>query len=143
MQILNQILTALNSVPAEVWGQVVEIVISAVIVSPAALALKKWWKVNSEKVMVFMVMLGSVAAAVIAYLQTQPEFQPYFIAVQGALVFATTQPVYYFFVKPVWIRLTMWFQSQVQKAAELNDTKSAQVPEGGLSLGNNEQNTNS
>lgn len=141
MEVLNQILNALNSVPAEVWGQVGEIVVSAVIVSPLALALKKWWKVNSEKIMVVMVMVGSILAAILAYLQTQPEFAPYFVAVQGALVFATTQPVYYFFVKPVWTRLVGWFETQVERAAELNDTKSAEVPSNGLPL-SNEQNKN-
>lgn len=141
MEILNQILSGLNSVPAELWGQVVEIILSAVIVSPLALGLKKWWKVHSEKLMVLMVMVGSIAAAAIAYLQTQSDFAPYFIAVQGAFVFAATQPVYYFMVKPLWIRLVLWFNSQVEQAAALNDTKSAELPADGLPI-SGEQNTN-
>lgn len=142
MDILNQMLSGLNNVPAGVWSQIMEILISAIIVSPVALGLKKWWKVHSEKVMVIMVMVGSIAAAMIAYLQTRTEFEPYFIAIQGALVFATTQPVYYFLVKPLWIRLVIWFNAQVEQAKALDDTKSAELPAQGLPI-SSEHNANS
>lgn len=139
MEIFQKILDTLNSVPADVWADAVNVIVSAIIVSPTALALKQWWNVNNEKIMVTIVILGSMVAAAIAYLQTTQEFGPWFVAVQGWLTFAATQPVYYFFVKPLWKRLIVWFEVKVAEAAALNDTRSAQVPADGLNISKNEQ----
>lgn len=135
MQQIQQILVALNEVPAEAWTTAVEVVVSALIVSPVALGLKKWWKIEGDKVMVGLVMLASLLAAVVLYLQSDPRFSPWVVAVQGALTFAATQPWYHFFVKPVAIRTATWFTSQVEQAAQLNDVKSATVPASGLPIG--------
>jgi hypothetical protein len=131
----QQILDTLNQVPADVWGYVIQIIVSAVIVSPVALALKKWWKINGEIVMMGIVILGSVLSAVLIYLQSDPRFAPWIVAVQGGLTFATTQPVYYLAVKPLYRQLSAWFTSQVAEAVELNEVKSAAVPATGLPIG--------
>ena len=137
MQYLQPIADALNQVPPAFWPLAVQTVISAVIVSPLALTIKKWWKIEGEKVMMFIVILGSIVTAVIAYLQDDPKYGPWLVAVQGGLTFATTQPVYYLFVKPLYSGLASWFASQVAQAAQLNDVKSAAVPASGLPIGDN------
>lgn len=133
------ILDALNQVPAEAWTAAVQIVLSAVIVSPLALGLKKWWKIEGEKVMLGLVILGSLLATVVAYLQSDPQFAPWIVLVQGGLTFATTQPIYYLFIKPLFLTLGSWFASQVEQAAQLNDVKSATVPVDGLPIGESRQ----
>lgn len=135
MSHVQQILDALNQVPASVWQQAIQIVIGALVVSPVALALKKWWKIDGEKVMLGIVMLGSILAPAIVYLQTDPQFAPWFVLVQGWLTFATTQPVYYLFVRPLWGAIEGWFTGTIQQAISLNEVKSAAVPETGLPIG--------
>lgn len=129
---MQPILDILNTVPGEVWSLIVEILFSAIIVSPVALGLKKFWKVNSEKIMLFLVIAGSFAAATFTYLQGSAEFAPWVIAVEGWLVFATTQPVYFLFIKPLTRRVGSWFAAQVAEATLLNEAKTAAVPEQGL-----------
>ena len=134
MEILRQIQQILNDVPAEAWGELVNIVVSAFIVSPVALAIKKWFSVDGEKKMVALVMAGSVLAAAGAYLMSVPEFAPYIILITGGLTFATTQPVYYFFVKPVFTRISAWFAAEVAKAATQTEAQAAAVPAEGLPI---------
>lgn len=140
MEILHQLLQTLNSVPSDAWSTLVEIVISAFVVSPLAMAIKKWFNGNGdkklgEKRMLTIVMLGSFASAAIAYLVTVPEFAPRFIVLQGTLTFAMTQPVYIYFVKPLSVRLGAWFTEQVAKASAITEAKAAKVPYGGLPIG--------
>ena len=63
---------------------------------------------------------------------TVPEFAPWIILVQGWLTLATAQPVYYFFVKPLFRRLGAWFTDQITKATQISEAKAAQVPPEGL-----------
>lgn len=135
---LEQIWNTINQIPSEAWDILIEILVSAIIVSPLALGLKKWWKIDGEKVMLGLVILASLLASVIIYLQSDPRFAPWIVAVQGGLTFATTQPVYYLFVKPLFTRLSLWFSSQVDQAVALNDVKSAALPSDGLPIGNKE-----
>ena len=128
----TQILQAVNSVPAEIWGTIIEIIISAVIVSPIALGIKKWFSIDGEKKMVLIVTVGSFIAATATYLLTVPEFAPWVIIVQGWLTLATTQPVYYFFIKPLFRRLGDWFTDQITKATQITEAKAAAIPPEGL-----------
>ncbi len=131
---LKQVLDILNDVPAEVWSVVIETVVGALIVSPVMLGIKKWFSIDGEKKMVVFVMIGSMLAAVAAYMLTVPEFAPWLILVQGWLVFATTQPVYYLFIKPLVRKLGAWFTDQIAKAAAISEAKAAAVPATGLPL---------
>jgi len=141
MQILKTVLDFLNQIPPDAWGALVQVVVSAIIVSPLALALKKWWKVNSEKIMLLIVSFGSVASAIVVYLMGNPDYAPWVISVTGAVTFATTQPVYYLFVKPIAIRVGTWFATQVSEAAKLNEAKSAELPASGLPIGSDPNKT--
>lgn len=136
MEILHHALNILNQVPREAWDMVIQIVVSAVVISPAALGIKKWLEVNSEKLMLIGVMTASVAAPALLYLKDMPQFAAWIVLVQGGLVFATTQPVYYFFIKPLSRKIGVWFGGQIAKAAEVKafqeDLKSALEPIGGL-----------
>lgn len=136
MEILQHVLNVLNQVPSEAWDMIIQIVVSAVVISPVALGIKKWLEVNSEKLMIAGVMLASLAAPALLYLKDVPQFAAWIVLVQGGLVFATTQPVYYFFIKPLFRKLGVWFGGQVAKAAEVkafqDDLKSALEPVGGL-----------
>lgn len=137
---MQEILNFLNGVPAEFWTQLIDfimlIVLPAIAVSPVALAFKKWWKIHSEKIMVFLVGLGSLLATIVTFALSSPDFP---LPVAAGLTFATTQPVYYFFIKPLYLRINKWFTVQVAEAAKLNETKSAEVPATGLPIGNSDK----
>lgn len=130
----QSILNTLNSISPEVWSVIVQSVVSALIVSPLFVAVKKWFSVDGEKKMLFLVMLGSFAAAAVAYLVTVPSFAPWIILAQGWLVFATTQPVYLYFVKPATKSLGTWFSTKLTEAAAINEAKNAAVPATGLPI---------
>jgi hypothetical protein len=138
MHIFHQILSLLNQVPQGVWDMIIQVVMSAVTVSPIGLALKKWWNIESEKIMLSLVMFASVAAPALLYLKSDPQFAGWIVLVEGGLVFATTQPVYYFFVKPLGKKMGTWFGGELAKAASIKqaqeDIKSALEPAGGLKL---------
>jgi hypothetical protein len=51
----QQLLALLNSVPSDAWGVVIETIVSAFVVSPLALGLKKWLSVDSEHKMLGLV----------------------------------------------------------------------------------------
>lgn len=131
---LKQALDFVNSLPPEVWPIVTEIIVSALVVSPVMLGIKKWFSIDGEKKMVIFVMIGSMIASIVAYMLTVPEFAPWLILVQGWLVFATTQPVYYLFIKPLFRRIGTWFTDQITKAAAISEAKAAAVPADGLPL---------
>lgn len=132
--ILNAVLNFFNSIPAEAWGMLAEVIVAAFAVSPVMVAVKKWFSVDSEKKMMGLVILGSMFASVGLYLRSIPEFSPWFVAVQGMLVFACTQPVYYLFIKPLFRKLGATFTIQIQRAKNFNEARSAIVPAGGLQL---------
>jgi Na+/melibiose symporter-like transporter len=131
---MQSILHALNSISPDAWGVVVQTLVSALIVSPLFVGIKKWFQVDGEKKMLFLVMLGSMGAAAVAYMLTVPQFAPWIILAQGWLVFATTQPVYMYFVKPVFKNLGSWFTGKLAEAAAINEAKGAAVPATGLPI---------
>lgn len=128
------LLAALNSIPSDAWGVTIETVVSAVIVSPIMMAVKKWWDIDNEKKMLLLVIAGSLLAGAADYLHGIPEFAPWFAIVQGWLVFATTQPVYRFFVKPLFARLGSAIAAQLAKVATVSEAKAATVPPQGLPI---------
>ena len=131
--VLHTILNFLNNVPSNVWGYIITIVVAAVPTSWFVQLYKKWRGVKDrEKFMVFVTIAGSMLASALAYLHSTPEFAPWFIAVQGWLVFATTQPVYYLFVKPLWGKLSVYFAGKIAEYATTVEAKNAAVPAGGL-----------
>lgn len=136
MDFLHQLLTELNSIPESTWHLAIDAIVTTVLpalaVSPIALGLKKWWKVNSDRLMMTIVALGSVLGTLVVFALDSPDFP---LPIQAWLTFATTQPVYYFFVKPLYIRLSAWFAEQVAQAAKLNEAKSAEIPATGLPIG--------
>jgi hypothetical protein len=141
MEILRQLLQTANDIPKEVYQMGTDALIGAISVSSLGLGIqrqvKKAWDnpKTREKIMVAFVMVGSLISAGIAYLLTVPEFAPWIILVTGAVTFATTQPVYYFFLKPLATRTAAWMTGQVAKASAINEAKAAAVPAEGLPIG--------
>ena len=123
MEFLHHALNVLNQVPQEAWDMVIQIVVSAVVTSAAALGVKKWLDVNREKLMVGGVMLASFVGPCLLYLKSDPQFAAWIVLVQSGLVFATTQPVYYFFVKPLCKKLGVWFGGEIAKASAIKDAE--------------------
>ena len=121
MQVLNNIIDILNWVAVHVpWAMVG----ASALISPLLVGIKKWFSVQSEKVMITLVGLVSMAAAGFHYLLTVPTHNPSVIAIQGFVLAFMTQPVYFFAVKPS----IAWLQKRIQEAAELNLAKSAAEP---------------
>lgn len=128
----SHILHTLNSIPTAAWAVILPTVVQAVITSPLMVAVKKWFSVDSERKMLFLVMLGSMATAAVGYLVTVPRFAPWFILVSGWLTFATTQPVYLYAVKPLSRIVGEWFSGKIAEATAINEAKAAAVPSSGL-----------
>lgn len=125
----QSILDNLNSVPSEVWLVVAETIIAALVASPLVVGIKKWLKINSDKVMLVTAILTSIGTAAAAYAINDPAFSAWLIPVHGWLIFATTQPVYRFLVKPIINKI----QSIITEAVAFNnEVKSATVPPDGL-----------
>ncbi len=124
---LNQIETLINQVPAFVWPIALQVVVTAIVVSPVGIALHKWWQVESDKIKVFNMIVLSMAGAGIAYMMTVPEFKPWFVTVQGFLTFALSTPFYIFFFKPGAAILGDWFGGKIDEATAINEAKSAAV----------------
>ncbi len=124
----STILNTLNEVPPEAWTIIVEVVVGALVVSPALVGLKKWWDINSAKVMTFWTIVASLLAGAGAYLHNDPRYAPWFILVQGWLILATTQPVYRYAVKPLFTRLGIWFASKLALANQINQSKADLKP---------------
>ena len=133
-EILNYILNALNSIPGDVWGYIITLIVAALPTSGIVMAIKKWFSVDGEKKMLTITIIGSMAASAVAYLQSTPEFAPWFVILQGWLVFATTQPVYYLFIKPLTKKLEVYWATQIAKYATTAEAKNAAVPAGGLNV---------
>lgn len=139
MNILQSILDTLNSISPEAWNLIIDTFVGAIIVSPLAVGIKKWLNIEDpkrrEKIMTIVVIVGSLGVATIMYLQNVPTFAPWFVAVQGMLVYATSQPVYYFGIKPLFARLGTWIAGEIAKATAINEAKGAAIPETGLPIG--------
>jgi len=94
---LQQILNILNYAAVHVpWSAVA----ASGVLSPLLVAVKKWFSVQSERVMITLVALSSGLVVAGNYLLHVPTHDPSIIAVQTAVVAFMTQPVYFFMVKP-------------------------------------------
>lgn len=139
---LHSLLNTLNGIvagiPTEARSLAVETIASAFAVSPVMSGIKRKLDIEDpkrrEKIMVVLVIAGSMLASVGLYLRSTPEFAPWFIAVHGMLIFACTQPVYYLFIKPLFRKLGTSLAVQIQKAKNLNEARSAIVPAEGLGI---------
>jgi hypothetical protein len=122
----HQIVNALNSLAQMTpWAAIA----ASSVISPFLVGVKKWLSIQSERVMVLLVIGLSMAAAGLNYLLHVPTHDPSIIALQGAVVAFMTQPMYFFIVKPA----IAFFKQEVEKAAQLNlDVKSAVVPPTGV-----------
>lgn len=132
--LFNEILTALNGVDPAVWGLVIETIVAALFASPVVLAIKKWLHLHSDKVMISVAILTSLFTAAGAYVVNDPTFSAWLVPVHGWLIFATTQPVYRFLVKPLIAKV----QAKIAEAIAFNnEVKSAAVPATGLPVSSN------
>lgn len=132
--ILNHLLSFLNSIPSEFWGFLIETIIAAIPVSIAGIVIKKWRDIDNEKKMLIIIIGTSMLAGVLEYLHGNARFAPWTAIVQGWFTFAATQPVYFLFVKPLYARFQIWFAEQVAKVALSSEAKAAAVPAEGLPI---------
>lgn len=125
---MQDVLNILNYVAASIpW----DAVIASGILSPLLLGVKKWFSVQSEKVMIVLVLISGVLVASGNYLLNVPTSDPSIIAVQGAVLAFMTQPIYFFVVKPFF----RWFGETLAAAAAFKaDAQSATVPSEGLPI---------
>jgi hypothetical protein len=100
------------------------------VISPLLVGIKKWFSVQNEKVMISLVILISGLAVAGNYMLHVPTSDPYIIGIQTAVLAFMTQPIYFFIVKPA----IAFFKNEVEKAAALNEVKSATVPKGGITV---------
>lgn len=125
-----------NQVPQSVYELVITSAIGAITVSPVALGVKKWFtnetRQISEQWMILIVALFSFVSAIVAYLVTTPTFAPWIIAIEGFITLGMTQPVYFLFIRPLFIRLGAWFTDQIAKATLRSEARAALLPETGL-----------
>lgn len=119
---LHSILDGANYLAVHVpWAAV----IASPLVSGLIVAIKKWFSVQSERVMISLVALVAMIVAGGNYLLHVPTHDPSIIAVQAAVLAFMTQPAYFFIVKP----LAASIEQQLQKAAAFDaQVKSASQP---------------
>ena len=131
-QIIPTINNALVSVPNEYWNMFVEIVFTALITSSALTGLKRWWDLHNEKIMITLTICGTMLAGAVTYLAGVQPFSKWAALLQGVLVFAASQPIYFLVLKPLFKKIGAWWTSQLTKVALNQEAKSAVVPDGGL-----------
>lgn len=118
---MQEVLNVINYIVVHMpWNAVA----ASGVLSPLLLGIKKWFSVQSEKVMITLVALLACLTAAGHYLLTVPTHNPSIIAVQGFVLAFMTQPIYFFVVKPT----VKWFDERVEEAAALNLAKSAAEP---------------
>lgn len=130
----QNILHTLNSIPPSVWSVLVQSVVSALVVSPVFVAIKKHYEIDREKIMLGLVIIGSFFAASIAYLITVPTFAPWIILAQGWITLGIAQPVYIYGAKPLFNKLGAWFTGKMIEASGIVEARSAAVPATGLPI---------
>jgi len=101
-----------------------EIIGASGALSTLLVGVKKWFSVQSDKVMISLLFLSAGLLAVGHYLLTAPSDDPSIIALQGAAFAVLTQGVYHFAVKPA----RKWLQARVLEAAELKLSQEAEAP---------------
>jgi hypothetical protein len=118
---ISQVLQTINDFATYMpW----DALLAAGIISPTLVGFKKWLSIQSERVMILLVILVSLGTVTSHYLLTVPTHDPSIIGVQTAVLAFMTQPVFFFIVKPA----IAFFRSEVEKAAALNlDIRSAAV----------------
>jgi hypothetical protein len=110
MDVLHSATNAINYLAVHIpWAAVG----ASGVLSPVLLGVKKWFSVQSEKVMISLVALSSMLVAAGHYLLNVPTHDPTIIAAQGAALAFMTQPFYFFIVKP----LAAAVSEQLAKAA--------------------------
>lgn len=114
--ILNQLNALAQLVP---WDAVVW----APVVSPVLLLIKKIKSIDNGEVMIWLLIGFSGASAVVEYMLTTPNNDPAIVAVKGFVTLIATQPVYRLLIKPA----LAFFAKEVEKAAALNELKTAAV----------------
>lgn len=127
---MQQTLQTVNSIAQMIpW----DLVIASGVLSPVVLVIKKWLSIQSEKVMMTLVLLVSMIGATASYLLGTTSSDPTIIAVQGFMVAAMSQPVYYLAVKP----FSAWLGAELAKARAFDaEVKSAAIPAEGLPISN-------
>lgn len=127
---MEQFIQTLNSVAVMIpW----DLVIASGVLSPVVLLVKKWLHLQSEKVMMTLVLVLSTLGAAVSYVLTTTSADPSIIAAQSLMVAAMSQPVYYILVKP----FSLWFSGELAKARAFDaEVKSAAIPASGLPVSN-------
>ena len=145
--VLARIAHLAGMVPNGTW----QAIGSAFILSPTFTGIKKWLEIEStrryvvhlfwikklevrftgEQIMFTVVMASSWAVAAVHYLLTTPTVNPGIIALQGSVVAFTTQSIYFFFFKPIWMKLGTLLSIRADQKANL---QSAIIPASGLPL---------
>jgi peptidoglycan/LPS O-acetylase OafA/YrhL len=114
----------LNAITPEMWTMLGEIFVSALLLSPFMVGVKKWFNIHRELVMTLWVIGGAFVTAAIIYVKDNPDFAPWLIIpAQGSAVFLLSQVVYYALVKPLRKR----WATLIAEAGEINDAKRAAV----------------
>lgn len=123
---MEQVLSTLNTIAAAIpW----DLVAASGILSPVVLLIKKWLHLQSEKVMMTLVLVFGMVGAAATYFIGAKFSDPSMIAVQGLMVAAMSQPFYYLVVKP----FSTWFGGELAKARAYDaEVKSAGIPAEGL-----------
>ncbi len=123
---MEQVISILNTIATNIpW----DLVIASGILSPLLVIIKKWMHIQSEKVMMSLVLLFGVLGAAATYLLTVETADPSIIAVQGLMIAAMSQPIFFILVKPA----ATWLSVEFAKARAWDaEVKSAAVPSGGL-----------
>ena len=126
MDIAHTTLNVLNWLALNIpW----DLVVASGILSPLALGFKKWRDVQSEKVMMTIVLVLGVAGAAATYLLNTPTTDPSIIAVRGLMIAAMSQPWYFLVYKPA----VKWLSAELAKARAFDaEVRSAAIPAEGL-----------
>jgi hypothetical protein len=127
LKLLNETVIVFAQVPSGFW----QVLLASGVLSPFLKAVQHWWDIQSEKLMIGLVILFAFVAAGLHYLLTTPSGNPSIIAVQTALIGFTMQPIYFLAVKPLYRYLTDRFGAAKDILDEL---KTASVPAAGLPI---------
>lgn len=125
---MEQVISILNWLAVNIpW----DLVIASGILSPVVLIVKKWLHLQSEKVMMTLVLVLSMLGSALTYILTSSSDVPSIIATQGLMVAAMSQPIYFLCLKP----LSVWFSGELAKARAFDaEVKSAAIPASGLPI---------
>lgn len=144
----SQLLSIYNSIPTSFW----ELAGTALATSPLLSAIKHFFQIEStkrytlvklpfvknitvsgEQIMVLLLVAISGIASGVAYVMGTSSSNPDIIALHGALIAFSTQPIYFFIVKPVYKSIL----GSIQAGTNADTLKSAVVPAGGVPLQEN------